>query len=148
MDLEEALARIAELEPLAARAAGLEAAASDHQARIAALEGELARAQEQVVTHTASIDQLNTSLAHAVDAYRQYALKARPEIPPDLVSGASIAEVDASIAEAEQIVARIKAGIAAAAAAHVPNGSAARITPDLASLSPLEKIKLGLAATS
>lgn len=89
--------------------------------------------------------------AAAVNAYRELALKANPSIPPDLVKGATIEEVNASIDGASAIVDTIRARLAeeAQAAARPPLGFAtggragAAGTPT--NTSPTEKIRAGLA---
>lgn len=102
--------------------------------------GELA----SVLTETESVrDAHQTELGRAVDRYRTAVLTGSPEVPPDLVTGATIDEVDASLARARTIVDHIARSLAGSTTP-IPNGAPPRRPPDLASLTPLEKIRLGL----
>lgn len=84
----------------------------------------------------------------AVAAYRDAILKANPAVPPSMVSGATVAEVQASFTTATETVAAIRAAMEQEAANRrlgfqTPgrNGGA---DADTSSLSPAEKIRLGL----
>ena len=51
---------------------------------------------------------LRAQLAQAVELYRASLLAAAPDIPEELVNGATIAEVEASLAQARQMVEQVR----------------------------------------
>jgi hypothetical protein len=82
----------------------------------------------------------------AAARYRDLVLRGEPALPPDLISGDTIAAIDASLAAAREIAGRVRSHIEAQTqAARVPAGAPQRGGPDLSALSPDEKIKYGLA---
>ncbi len=85
-------------------------------------------------------------LSQTTSKYRDALLASYPEVPPDLVQGQTVAEIDESIARARQMVERIRNQMEAQAASQrVPPGAPLRSAPDLSALSPHEKILQGLA---
>ena len=87
---------------------------------------------------------LRTHLATAVAAYRRAVLATDPDLPDELVAGSTVAEVDAAVERARSVVARLKEQIRTNDAQRVPAGSTGRTPLDPASLSPREKIVLGM----
>lgn len=89
--------------------------------------------------------------AAAVGAYRELALKSNPSIPPELVKGGTIDEVNAAIASASAIVDSIRARLAEEAQASTrpplgfATGGRAAGAGAPANASPSEKIRAGLA---
>lgn len=83
-----------------------------------------------------------------VAAVRELILRTHADAVPELIGGATIAELIASIAPAREAWARIvaQAGPATAAAPVVPAGGATTAPIDPAKLSAPEKIRRGLAA--
>lgn len=91
------------------------------------------------------ISQLRKQLGLAVAKYRLALLARFPEVPEELVSGASVEAVDASLAAARGIVEKVRASLEARAAAErVPAGAPVRALPELTALSPREKIAFAL----
>jgi hypothetical protein len=92
-----------------------------------------------------SFTSLTASLDGAVTAYKGALLKANPLVPPELISGATISEVDTSVEKAATIVGKIKKGLASEAQQTIiPNGAPGRTPPDTSAMSTREKINHGL----
>jgi hypothetical protein len=120
--------RIAELE---AQASVLEQRAQDQEVRLREAEGRLVAAQEQ--------------LSQTVARYRNTLLASSGEVPEGLVHGETADEVDASFAQAKEVVRRIRERVEAKLARErVPAGAPTRTGVDLASLSSREKIAYAL----
>jgi len=118
----------AELEALAA--AELDEGAS-------ALEAALAEAQREVAR------QRNLT-RQAVARYRDAILAAEPDLPPDLVHGDSLEEIEQSVETARHAVARIRERVAAERPRAFPVGAPERSAPAVALMSPQAKIAAGL----
>ena len=72
-------------------------------------------------------------------------MEAEPGLPEDLVAGATIEELQASRERARQIVERVRGRLEEQALLErTPSGAPARSDVDVSSLSPEEKIRLGL----
>ncbi len=83
----------------------------------------------------------------AVARYREASLAAEPELPPELVSGATVEEVDASLAAARRTVAAIRQRLAEPEAPSMrgfPAGAPARLGGGNEGLTAAEKIARGL----
>ena len=126
--LESKEEHIAELE---SRVAEMEQRAQEQEAQLQEAEGHLAAAQEQ--------------LTQAVERYRSVLLASAPEMPEGLVQGDTVEEVDASFAQAKELVQSIRDRVEASTARErVPAGSPTRTGLDYSSLSPREKIAYAL----
>lgn len=91
-------------------------------------------------------DTLSGQLAVGVERYRAAVLRTAPDVPEELVAGASIEEVDRSLATARDTVVAVQRRLAERAASErVPAGSPARGGTDISALSAREKIALALA---
>lgn len=102
-------------------------------------------AETAVGEPTSEADALRAQLAGAAQRYRELLLAGAPEVPAELVSGATIEEVDASFAAARGVVAEVRRRIEEQSGAeHVPAGAPPRAAPDLSGLSPAEKIAFAL----
>lgn len=95
----------------------------------------------------AELDELRSELAQAVERYRSAVLAAAPDVPGDLVRGATLDEVDESLEAAKRTVTQIRARVASelGKAEGFPVGSPARDDGNLDGLSASEKIAYGLA---
>ena len=139
---EELAASRAELERL-------QETAADSEARAAHLESQLAQANEDIVlargeSETREQD-LTTQLQSAADRYRELALEQTPELPAELVSGATVAEVDEALQRARETASKVRGHLESQAqAGKVPVGAPPRSAPDLSGLSSEEKISYGL----
>ncbi|MBE0481826.1 MAG: hypothetical protein IBX68_12735 [Dehalococcoidia bacterium] len=85
------------------------------------------------------------SLALAAGKYREALIAASPHIPADMIKGETVEQIEASLASARELVARVRAAIEAESrSAAVPAGAPVRGAQDLSDLSPAAKIALGL----
>lgn len=134
-ELADARQRLSQLQ------AELEAAREElsaERARAESAEAGLAEARSQ-------LSQAREELREAAIRYREARLAASPEIPGELVPGGSIQEIDEQFEAAERVVSQLRQRLEGEArSARVPIGSPPRREPDLSSLSPAEKIRLGL----
>ena len=159
--LEERLAETeAEVERLQTTAADREARAA-HLEHLSATQAEtLAQTKAELVSRDDELtvlrdglaaarseaEELRAGLRSAAEKYRQAVLATRTEVPPDLVGGETVEEVDRQLEAALSMVAQLKSHLdSQAQAQRVPTGAPARRAPDLATLSPTEKISHGLA---
>lgn len=141
-----------QLEAATSRASGLEGEAAGLRDRLARAEAALAErdqafaaAGREVEALQAEVEAARTSTREAAARYRELLLASEPSLPPDLVTGASIAEVDASAESARLTVAQVRQHLEQQAQAlRVPAGPPGRVPPDLGALTPGEKIRLGL----
>lgn len=114
----------------------------------APLKAELEQVKQQLAAKTQTEEQVATLTAALTDAtakYQALLVQSNPDIPADLIKGDSVAELEASLANAKTIVQKVKESIEAQAqATPIPAGAPPRQGVDLSSLSPQEKIILGL----
>lgn len=126
----------------------LKQALAERDSRLAALEAELATLRadlkEARAAHGTAQREANAfkeSLSAALLKYRELLLASAPEVPPELVKGDTLEELEQSFNAARQMVERIRSQVEAKAAKErVPAGSPVRTALDLSSLSPKEKI--------
>jgi hypothetical protein len=145
MSNEEYLTLEDELAAARAEVERLSEVAADTHARLAQMEAALTNAR-------AVEDSLKRELVEARDRERTATLKYKdailatePWLPADMVAGDTLMEIDESLAQARRTVAQVRQQIdEQAQAGRVPAGAPPRRAPDTATLSPLEKIKLGL----
>jgi chromosome segregation ATPase len=149
----------AELDRLQTIAADREARAAQLQEDLAAaqqerdrLSAEAAEAQTQLAARDADlsgtrteVESLQASLHTAAEKYRQAVLASQPEVPPDLVAGETVEQVDEQLQAALRVVDQMRSHLESQAqAVRVPTGAPPRRPPDLSALSPGEKILYGL----
>ncbi len=89
---------------------------------------------------------LQEQVENDVTKYRDVLVQANPLIPEELIQGASVEELDASIVKATQVVEKVKSSIDEST--RIPAGSPVRSGPDLSEMSASEKIKHGLTQSS
>jgi hypothetical protein len=99
------------------------------RAALAARDDELAAAQE--------------SNRRAAVRLRESLLAAEPALDPELVTGETVDEIDASFAAAKTLLERVREGVKKEQSARVPAGAPGR-TAGTAALTPFEKIRAGL----
>jgi hypothetical protein len=88
---------------------------------------------------------LDCSFKQAVISYKTLITKANPDVLPEMLTGESIEDLDASLGKARELIGKIKTGLETQnKAARVPAGAPQRGAPDTSSLSPREKIRLGM----
>ncbi len=143
---------IATQEELAATQAELEAlqeTVADAEARATHLDSQLTQANEELElarneSETREQD-LAAQLRTAAERYRELALEQTPELPAELVSGATVDEIDESLERARETVSKVRGHLESRAqAGRVPVGAPPRSEPDLSGLSTEEKITYGL----
>ncbi len=115
-----------------AEATAQEAGQAARAEQLAALEREMAAERERTRA--------------AVTRYRQAVLAAEPELPEELVSGASLEEVEQSLTAARRAVATIRERLAVEGqqGGGFPVGAPARGAASTAGMSAAEKIAFGL----
>jgi uncharacterized phage infection (PIP) family protein YhgE len=116
----------------------LSASLREAQVQFAARDEELAALRPEVAA-------LQASLKAAASKYRDALLASQPEVPPDLVGGETVEEVDQQLEGALRMVAQLRTHLESQAQTlRVPTGAPARRAADLSALSPAEKIVHGL----
>jgi chromosome segregation ATPase len=146
-EMEERLAEAeARIERLQSTAADAEARASTARSELATLRQELESAATARAEVEGALDAARERLREAASRYRDARLALIPEAPPDLVPVTEdLDEIDRSFEAAREMASRLREQVRSEAReAHVPVGSPHRRGPDLSSLSPEEKIRLGL----
>jgi len=148
--LVEAEAEVERLQTTAAdreaRAAHLENTLGQTRAELASRDEELTALRDGVAAARSEAEELRAGLRSAAEKYRQAVLASRAEVPPDLVSGESVEEVDRQLEAALRMVAQLRSHLESQAQAQrVPTGAPARRAPDTTTLTPTEKISYGLA---
>ncbi|MDZ4246391.1 MAG: hypothetical protein U1D67_04635 [Dehalococcoidia bacterium] len=137
-----------------ARIAELETSLSERDTWITELETEAGK----VVVLETSLTAAQESLERAVAKYKSLVAAGNPTIPPELIAGATIEDVDVSLVNARALVAKITelnppgppaspATPASPPAPPVPPGAPPRTPPDYNNLTPGEKIKIGISQT-
>ena len=153
LELEATLAaRDVRIDELTAELAGarrrtveVETSLAIQEARVVELETALAQAENAARGVQGKLKESLARQAQAVSLYRASLLEDEPEIPERLVQGDTVEEVQASLAQARQMVEQVRNQMEIAAGnERVPFGAPERTTPDLSSLSPREKIVQGL----
>ena len=133
-----------ETEERAEEAAGGETASAEGDER-AALQAELEEARSALEEAQATRARLESDLAAAVESCRRALLAGAPELPAELVQGGTIAELEASFANAKTMAERVRRQVESEAAQErVPAGAPPRRGVDPSALSSQQKILLGL----
>ena len=127
----------------------LQETAADSEARATHVESQLTQANEEIELARSESEareqDLTAQLQSAADRYRDLALEQAPELPAELVSGATVAEVDEALQRARETVSKVRGHLESQAqAGKVPVGAPPRSEPDLSGLSTEEKISYGL----
>ena len=113
--------------------------------RLQAALQETDQAKEAATIHGAEAEALRAQLADTLERYRELLLARDPDVPVEMVQGGSVAELESSYERASGLVERVRRRASEQAAQErVPAGAPARRGPDLASLTPQEKIVRGL----
>ena len=118
--------------------ASLEQALTSKDGEIAALKQSLEEAKQQSV-------EVAKELSQAVTAYKELTAQANPGLVAEMIQGETIEEINESVKSAKALVERIKQEVGAEnARARVPAGAPQRTPPDLAGLTPREKIRYAM----
>ena len=122
-----------------AEAEGLRHDVETSAAAANAATGEAASLRQQL---TAAEERLHAS----AERYRDLVVRTEPALPAELIAGDTVDDIDASVQAARDVVGRVRAHIEAQAqSARVPAGAPPRSGLDVSSLSPEQKIRVGLA---
>ncbi len=122
-----------------------EATIGELQEALTARDTEIAGLKQTISESEGKLSEINALLSQAVASYRELVVTAHPEIPPELITGDSVASVDESLRSAQALVDKVKQGIEAETAkTRVPAGSPPRTPLDLSVLSPREKIQYAI----
>lgn len=123
---------------------------------IAALRDELATVRAEGESAVAEVGELRQQLQAAgqiardtTARYREARLAAAPDVPPDLIpESGDIQDIDRSIEAALRLATHVRERVRQegppGAPVFVPAGAPQRRAPDISSLSPAEKIRIGL----
>lgn len=127
-----------ELEAARAEAAALAERLADREAHAATLEGVAEGLRRDLVA-------ADTERRATLARFRETLLAGAPELPGELITGDTLATLDAAVQSARGLVDRVRAHVAAADPARpIPAGSPPRRGPDLDAMSPGEKIRYGI----
>lgn len=132
-----------------AEAARLAEEAAERAARAEHLVEEMGTLRQELEAARLEATQARTSAAEesrrVAERFRSVLLQTAPEVPPEMVQGDTVEELDRSLTAARQIVARVREQVQTQTAARVPAGSPVRSGVRVESLSAAEKIRLGVA---
>jgi chromosome segregation ATPase len=141
----EMAAMKAELDEEKKAIAAAQTAITDRDKRITELQASVSVVQQAGETALAELTQSKQAYTKAVAKYLDMTKAANPTIPPDVITGATIEEIDATVAKALSIATAVKASLEAQAKqAKVPAGAPPRGEISLEGLSPKEKIAAGI----
>jgi hypothetical protein len=147
-DVEGLAAIKAQLQEEQAARTAIEATLTQKDQRIAELEASLSEAKQGSEAFAAELAQVKEAHGKAVARYLDAVRIANPTIPQDVIAGATVEDIDASLAKAASIAESVKASIEAQAKqTRVPAGAPQRGEIPLDALSPREKIAAGIRQT-
>jgi chromosome segregation ATPase len=142
---EELAAMKAELDEEKKAIAAAKTAITDRDKRITELQASVSVVQQAGETAMAELTEAKQAYGKAVAKYLEMTKAANPTIPPDVITGVTIEEIDATVAKALSIATAVKASLEAQAReAKVPAGAPPRGEISLEGLSPKEKIAAGI----
>jgi chromosome segregation ATPase len=135
----------AQLEEERKAKAAIETALADKDKRITDLEASLNVVNQATETAAADLTQVREAYSKAVARYLEMARAVNSTIPGDVIAGATIEEIDASVEKAKAIADSVRTVLEAQAReARVPAGAPTRGDICLEGLSPREKIAAGI----
>jgi len=148
-ELEQARARISELEGLLARRDKELALRDSHISELEQLvidnDNQTATLKQSVAELEQKVANLNNTLTQVVASYKALVVKLNPEVPEELIAGDTLEEIDKSLANAKTLIDRVRQGLEAEiSAAKFPAGAPQRTPLDLSALSPREKIQYAI----
>jgi archaellum component FlaC len=114
---------------------------------LAARESENAALKQELEDARHAMDGLSQVVARTIDTYKEAVIHANPGLPAEMISGATVEDINESVGKARAILQRVRQEMEAEAArTRVPAGAPPRALPDLSALSAREKIQYGLGA--
>jgi hypothetical protein len=118
---------------------------TDWKAKSDEMQARITQLEQGISSREGELTAVKQSLSVAVAKYRAAVLASAPGIPQELVKGASLDEIDASLETARGIVSKVRQQLEVEAEANkVPAGAPPRMPQDLSALSPAEKIAYAL----
>ncbi len=138
-----------------AEAGDLERVNADLHAALETATGQLQEAQQLVQQHQEAAAAMRAQHDLAVTAYRQALLDGDASVPPDLVQGQTVEEIDAALQRARAVVEYVRekvatpggagsAGVTALPIApRVPGAAPGRTLPDTSGMTAREKLIFG-----
>jgi ABC-type molybdate transport system ATPase subunit len=149
---EQLVAAQGDIERLQGLLAAAEARESTRMAEVTELQRRIAGHEEARAAQTVELEDLRAAVGEseaqareAVERIRQAVLEREPELPRDLLTGDSVADLDAAVAHARQTVAQVRQHLEQQAQSQrVPAGAPARGGPDVSAMTAGEKIRSGL----
>jgi DNA repair ATPase RecN len=125
--------------------AAAQAAITERDKRIAELQASVSVVQQAAEKAAAELTLAKQAHTKAVSKYLDAVKLANPTLPADVITGATIEDIDATVAKASSIATAVKATMEAQAkAAQVPAGAPPRGEISLEGLTPKEKIAAGI----
>lgn len=124
--------------------------------RIASLEEQLRTTAQEAEQHKAAAEEKDKGFASlsaqhegAVKAYKDLVLRSNPLLPADMITGATVEEVNAAVEKATGIIGKVKEGLEKQTRqvnqqTIIPAGSPGRTPADLSNMTTREKINYGL----
>ena len=124
------------------------------KARVVELESLLVEKQEEADRANVRVSELEQvvgemegKLAEAVSSYRALAVETNPQVLAELITGATIEEINASLEKTITLVNRVKQDIEAEiTAARIPAGAPERTPVNLEALTPREKTQMTISS--
>ncbi len=105
----------------------------------------LTEAKKTIETQASDFAALKTTHEAAVTAYKKLAVSSNPLFSTEMITGSTIAEIDASMHSIADLAGLVRAKLETEIkSVSVPAGAPERSAPDTSGLSPREKIKAGL----
>ena len=131
------------------------AALTERDDRIDELNALLEQARDDIESRQEAVDNawvemtaLREARDEALNACRDALRLAHPDVPPDLIRGETVEELNSSVAAARTLVEKVRAALKAEKdAVRVPAGAPVDAGPDLEGLSPRDKIAAGVGRT-
>jgi uncharacterized coiled-coil protein SlyX len=115
------------------------------EATVAEKEAVIVEAKKTLDAQAADYSTLKTSFDEAVKSYRKLAVGSNPLFTEELISGATIAEIESSVTRAAALVGKVRSKIEEDLKnLTIPAGAPERSGPDTSGYSPREKIAAGI----
>ncbi len=133
------------IEPVQDETKGLTATVAALEASLSEKEAALSEVKKALDARASDYTSLKSGYDEAVKSYRKLAVGSNPLFTEELITGSTIAEIDASLIRAADFVGKVRSRIEEdLKALSVPAGAPERSAPDTSGYSPREKIAEGI----
>jgi uncharacterized coiled-coil protein SlyX len=133
------------IEPVQDETKELTARVTALEATVAEKEAVIVEAKKTLDAQAADYSTLKTNFDEAVKSYWKLAVGSNPLFTEDLISGATIAEIESSVTRAAALVGKVRSKIEEDLKnLTIPAGAPERSGPDTSGYSPREKIAAGV----